>query len=147
MPEMYCAVCAEVVTYDGRGSWVDKTDGDGCDGLAVHSPTQDASFYVYSNEWQTLWQTEGNTRYVVRNGEMRLFARTNVENDYAVIRYSDDLEKVGVTTEAELRELEARGEDYFYWADNPWFEVWDTEDAEVEMVFDTLNDAVAYATE
>ena len=147
MPEMYCAVCAEVVTYDGRGSWIDKTDGDGCDGLAVHSPIQEAPFYVYSSEWQTVWQVEGNTRYVVRNGEMRIHARNNVENEYRVIRYSDDLEKVGVTTVAELIALENKGEDYFIWDDNPWFEVWDTEDETYEEVFDTLDNAVAFATE
>lgn len=146
MPEMYCAVCAEKVSYDGRGSWVDSTDGDGCEGSAVHRPIQDATFYVYSNEWQTVWD-ENPRFYVCRNGEMRIHARTNVENEYQVIRYSDDLERVGVTTEAELLELENRGEDYFIWDDNPWFEVCsrNDEDADFCQIMDSLDDAVAYA--
>ena len=78
---------------------------------------------------------------------MRIHARNNVENEYRVIRYSDDLEKVGVTTVAELIALENKGEDYFIWDDNPWFEVWDTEDETYEAVFDTLDNAVAFATE
>lgn len=34
-----CAACSTPITPDGQGSWVDSTDGDGCDSPAgVHQP-------------------------------------------------------------------------------------------------------------
>jgi hypothetical protein len=107
---------------------------------------KDAVFYVHSNDWETVWD-ENPRFYVCRNGEMRINARTNVENEYSIIRYSTDLERLGVTTDAELRELEARGEDYFIWDNNPWFEVCSRKDGDADFcqIMDSLDDAVTYA--
>lgn len=97
---------------------------------------QDPCFYVNESNWERVWHEDGNTRYVVRNGEMRLPYKGEV------IRYTDDLERIGVRTDKELEMLLFSGREFW---DNPWFEVWDTEDLGLEVVFDTLDLAVAYA--
>lgn len=93
---------------------------------------QDAAFYVNESQWEVVWEKEGHTRFVVRNGDMRLTLNGEV------IRYTDQLESAGVRTDADAVGLE--------FDENPWFEVWDTEDLDFEMyLFDTLDEAIAVA--
>lgn len=37
--DVTCARCGAAITPDGQGSWVDDTDGDGCDD-GVHGPAE-----------------------------------------------------------------------------------------------------------
>jgi hypothetical protein len=87
----------------------------------------DSAFYTMSADYEILYwdNAESETRrfYVSRNGEMRINIRKSLESEYAVIRYSDDLEEFGITNDDELREWEEKGEDYFSWENNSWFEV------------------------
>lgn len=101
-------------------------------------PRQDAAFYVNETNWEMVWESADKSRYVVRNGEMRLPYKGEV------IRYTSDLERIGVRTDKELEMLLFSGREFW---DNPWFEVWDKNDLGLELVFDTLDDAVSYANE
>jgi hypothetical protein len=87
----------------------------------------DSAFYTMSADYEILYwdNAESETRrfYVSRNGEMRIYARKNLEDDHTVIRYTDQLEDFGITNDSELREWEDKGEEYFSWVNNSWFEV------------------------
>jgi hypothetical protein len=90
---------------------------------------QDAAFYTDGAGTQVVWDNNtGNGRfYVVRNGEMRIHARTTLDEEPTVIRYSDQLERFGVKTDADLQAWTDKGDEYFTWVNNAWFEVWDAE--------------------
>ena len=107
----------------------------------------DASFYVNSPSAETVWEEEGNRFFVVRNGEMRIHYSPDLESQI-VIRYTDQLEEIGVKTDADLEKFTALGDEMFTWVNNSWFEVWDTKDTNYfsEPLFD-LNEAIEYAKE
>jgi hypothetical protein len=90
---------------------------------------QDSAFYTDGAGTQVVWDNKtGNGRfYVVRNGEMRIHARTTLDEEPTVIRYSDQLERFGVKTDADLQAWTDKGDEYFTWVNNSWFEVWDAE--------------------
>lgn len=90
---------------------------------------QDAAFYTDGAGTQVVWDNNtGNGRfYVVRNGEMRIHARTTLDEEPTVIRYTDQLERFGVKTDADLQAWTDKGDEYFTWVNNAWFEVWDAE--------------------
>jgi hypothetical protein len=110
---------------------------------------KDPSFYVNSPSAETVWQEESNRFFVVRNGEMRIHAKKNAEDDHTeVIRYTDALVDFGITDDTALAEWESKGEELFTWVNNSWYEVWDTKDTEYfsDPLFD-LEEAVGYAKE
>jgi hypothetical protein len=90
---------------------------------------QDAAFYTDGAGTQVVWDNQtGNGRfYVVRNGEMRIHARATLDEEPTVIRYTDQLEAFGVKTDADLTAWTDKGDEYFTWVNNAWFEVWDAE--------------------
>lgn len=90
---------------------------------------QDAAFYTDGAGTQVVWDNQtGNGRfYVVRNGEMRIHARETLDEEPTVIRYTDQLERFGVKTDADLQAWTDKGDEYFTWVNNAWFEVWDAE--------------------
>jgi hypothetical protein len=90
---------------------------------------QDSAFYTDGAGTQVVWDNKtGNGRfYVVRNGEMRIHARTTLDEEPTVIRYTDQLEEFGVKTDADLQAWTDKGDEYFTWVNNSWFEVWDAE--------------------
>jgi hypothetical protein len=66
---------------------------------------KDPSFYVNSPSAETVWQEESNRFFVVRNGEMRIHAKKNAEDDHTeVIRYTDALVDFGITDDTALAE-------------------------------------------
>jgi hypothetical protein len=87
----------------------------------------DSAFYTMSADYEILYwgnaESENLRFYVSRNGEMRINIRKSLDSDYTVIRYSDALEEFGITNDAELREWEDKGGEYFSWENNSWFEV------------------------
>ena len=89
---------------------------------------QDSAFYTYSQDSEIVWSNDPNQRfYVVRAGEMRIHAMKNGHS--VVIRYTDDLEDLGITNDEELGKWSAK-EEMFEWINNSWFEVYDANDAE-----------------
>ena len=109
---------------------------------------QDSAFYTDGAGTQVVWDNKtGNGRfYVVRNGEMRIHARTTLDEEPTVIRYSDQLERFGVKTDADLQAWTDKGDEYFTWVNNAWFEVWDADNTDYYSdVIDTLDDAIEYA--
>jgi hypothetical protein len=89
---------------------------------------QDSAFYTYSQDSEIVWSNDPNQRfYVVRAGEMRIHAMKNGHE--VVIRYTDDLEDLGITNDEELGKWSAK-EEMFEWVNNSWFEVYDSKDAE-----------------
>jgi hypothetical protein len=109
---------------------------------------KDPSFYVNSPSAETVWQEEESNRFfVVRNGEMRIHAKKNADDDHTeIIRYTDDLVDFGITDDTALAEWENKGEEFFTWVNNSWYEVWDTKDTEYfsDPLFD-LEEAIEYA--
>jgi len=100
-----------------------------------------AEFYVNAPGYEVVW-AEGSRFRVCRNGEMRI--RDNVRE--AVYRYTSDLVEAGITTEDNLQAV-YESADYLV-VDNPWFEVFDTEDSGDEgEVFHNLFEAIARAKE
>lgn len=87
---------------------------------------QDSAFYTNESGLETVWDKDPNNRfYVVRVGEMRIHAMKNGHE--VVIRYTDDLEDLGITNDKELGEWSAK-EEMFEWVNNSWFEVYDAND-------------------
>jgi hypothetical protein len=109
---------------------------------------QDAAFYTDGQGLQTVWHIAGGRFSVIRSGEMRIQARHTLEEEFTVIRYTDRLESFGVKNDADLEAWTNKGEEFFTWDNNSWFEIEDSEDAEYYSdVIDTLDDAVEYAKE
>jgi len=108
---------------------------------------QDSAFYTNDSSPQVVWEDENNPRfYVIRNGEMRIHARKNLEDDHDVIRYTDRLEEFGIKTDKALAEWSDKGEDYFSWVNNSWFEVVDENDPEYySEPYHAIDDAIGQA--
>lgn len=109
---------------------------------------QDSAFYTDQAGTQVVWDEDPHKRfYVVRAGEMRIHAKKNAEDDdYQVIRYTDDLEDFGIKDDKALAEWSDKGDDVFAWHNNSWFEVYDDKDSDVfSEPYHTLDDAIAYA--
>ncbi len=87
-------------------------------------------FWVWETNHESVWGVEGNPFFVVRNGEMRFHARRELDDDVEIIRYTDRLERFGITTDKELEAWLDKGDEYFHSAMNPWFEVWSANDTE-----------------
>lgn len=101
---------------------------------------QDAMFYVNEPSFEIV--AKYNRYEVVRNGYMRINNMTTGD----VYRYTSDLEKAGYTTDTLLAEEIENGE--LEVIDNPWFEVWDSEELSPDsLVFDTHQRACKEAWE
>lgn len=88
-------------------------------------PLQDSAFYTNDSGTEVVWDNDPNKRfYVVRSGEMRIHYSPDLEN-HQVIRYTDQLEEIGVKTDEDLEKFTALGEEMFSWIHNSWFEVYD----------------------
>jgi hypothetical protein len=107
---------------------------------------QDSAFYTYSQDSEIVWSNDPNQRfYVVRNGEMRIHAMKNGHE--VVIRYTDDLEDLGITNDEELGKWSAK-EEMFEWVNNSWFEVYDSLDPEYySEPIHSLDEAINFAKE
>ena len=88
---------------------------------------QDPAFYVYEQGSEVVWQVDGNPFYVIRNGEMRINYSPDLESEI-VIRTTDQLDELGISTDTELQKFTALGDEMFYWDNNAWFEVCSTDD-------------------
>ena len=107
----------------------------------------DSAFYTNGPGTEVVWEQEGCDYYVVRNGEMRIHA-TRDDGSIEVIRYTDQLERFGITNDKELAEWTNKGEEVFYWDMNSWFEVYTEKDTEFfsEPIHD-LQEAIKFAKE
>jgi hypothetical protein len=116
----------------------------------MNKPLQDASFYVHTSGWETVWEDPENPRFiVVRNGDMKIHARLKgeAEDSPTIIRYTTDLISYGIKTDEDIDARLTSNESWF-WDNNPWFEVWDSLDNTDEgEVFFTLDEAITYAKE
>lgn len=101
----------------------------------------DAAFYTDSHDCFAVW-VSGDVK-VYRAGEMRIHY-TRPDGSVAVLRYTSDLDDVGIDSDDKLRSAEKDG--LIEWIHNPWFEVVESDDdivGEVELDYDG---AVAIAT-
>jgi CRP-like cAMP-binding protein len=106
---------------------------------------QDSAFYVNGAGHEVAWESKDNRFYVVRNGEMRIHAK-EPSGDTNVIRYTDRLEEFGITTDEELAKWTDKGDEFFHWANNSWFEVWDSNDPDYySEPYHELKDAIGQA--
>lgn len=114
-----------------------------------NSPHQDPAFYTYGDgATNVVWDNPEAPRfYVVVNGEMRVFARHSLDEDFHIITNADDLMSFGITTDAELADWENKGHEYFEFVNNSWFEVCSTKEGDEEFypVVHALKDAVELA--
>ena len=107
---------------------------------------QDSSFYTNEAGHELVWQDSEQPRfYVIRNGEMRIHYSPDLESQI-VIRYTDQLEGIGVKTDEDLEKFHALGEEMFTWVNNSWFEVMDSKDSEYySEPYHSLDDAIGQA--
>lgn len=106
---------------------------------------QDSAFYTNTAGTEIVWDGDENGRfYVLRNGEMRIHAITEDGVGW-IIRYTDQLEKFGITTDEELQAWTDKGEVVFDWIDNSWFELVDNDDPDDGVVYHELDEAVERA--
>ena len=103
-------------------------------------------FYVWENDHEEVWANKDNPFFVVRNGEMRIIVKSAEDESQEIIRYTDRLERFGITTDKELEEWAGKSEELFSVVNNPWFEIWSVKDTEFfsEPYFD-LKEAIAQA--
>jgi hypothetical protein len=107
---------------------------------------QDPAFYVNESGHEVVWEKDDNRFYVIRNGEMRIHARNETEFEPTVIRYTDQLESFGITKDEELSSWTDKGDEFFHWANNAWFEVVDTKDPDYySEPYHELKDAIGQA--
>ena len=108
---------------------------------------QDTSFYTNQAGAETIWQEDGNPFFVVRNGEMRIHYSPDLENQQ-VIRYTDQLESIGVKTDEDLQRFTELGDEMFTWVNNSWFEIWNSNDTEYySEPLHEVNEAIKQAKE
>lgn len=114
---------------------------------------QDSSFWVNESGWEEVWSRYGEVAYkVIRNGEMKVHY-TDPKGYEHTIRYTSDLDRLGIDTDKKLYEMGSLGDDVWFWDNNSWFEVWDAGDGSIEVdeflsdAIHTLDEAVAYALE
>jgi hypothetical protein len=106
---------------------------------------QDSSFYTNQAGSEIVWQKIDNPFYVVRNGEMRIHYSPDLENQQ-VIRYTDQLEAIGVKTDEDLEKFTALGDEVFSWVNNSWFEVLNDDDPDYySEPYHALEDAIGQA--
>jgi hypothetical protein len=107
---------------------------------------QDSSFYTNEAGHELVWQDSEQPRfYVIRNGEMRIHYSPDLESQI-VIRYTDQLEGIGVKTDEDLEKFHALGEEMFTWVNNSWFEVMDSNDPDYySEPYHSLDDAIGQA--
>lgn len=101
----------------------------------------DASFYTNSNSYEYVF--EGERFSVIRNGEMRINIRLNETDEWSILRYTQDLEEWGITTDEQLDSWsEQTG--LFEWWNNSWFEIINNDNAcDCDYgVWETLTEAV-----
>ena len=108
---------------------------------------QDSAFYTNDSGVEVVWEDESNPRfYVTRNGEMRIHARHTLDAEHEVIRYTDALESFGIKTDKALAEWSDKGEEYFSWVNNSWFEVLDENDPDYySEPYHAIDDAIGQA--
>lgn len=80
----------------------------------------DASFYTNTNEYEVVF--EGEKFEVIRNGEMRINIRRSLNDEWSVLRYTQDLENWGITTDEQLDSW-SEWTGLFEWWNNSWFEI------------------------
>lgn len=107
---------------------------------------QDSAFYTDCEGTQVVWDKDEHKRfYVVRAGEMRIHYSPDLESQ-TVIRYTDQLEEIGVKTDEDLEKFTALGDEMFTWIHNSWYEVYDEKDSYFSSdPIHELDEAVEYA--
>jgi hypothetical protein len=76
---------------------------------------------------------------------MRIHYSPDLESQI-VIRYTDQLEGIGVKTDEDLEKFHALGEEMFTWVNNSWFEVMDSNDPDYySEPYHSLDDAIGQA--
>lgn len=107
---------------------------------------QDSAFYTNEAGHEVVWSDAEKPRfYVIRNGEMRIHYSPDLESQQ-VIRYTDQLEAIGVKTDADLEKFNDLGDEMFTWVNNSWFEVLDSNDSEYySEPYHSLADAIGQA--
>lgn len=108
------------------------------------SQRQDSAFYQADDDPQNVW--DGNNRfYVERVGIMRI-TYTDPEGRNNYLSTTEDLESIGIHTDADLAEYTKKGYEVFEWVNNSWFEIWDAQDSEyLGEVYHELDEAVERA--
>ena len=109
------------------------------------SSRQCPEFYRWSEGTNSVYNTTNFE--VICVGEMRILMDTDDGVEHT-IRYTDDLERLGIKTDKDLQAQFDRGEERFYQDFNPWFEVWSKVNADVfsDPIYE-LDEAVALAIE
>ena len=113
---------------------------------------QDSAFHTMSADFEGLATLTYRTRvvYVCRAGEMRIeVPQFDADGEWShsdTIRYTDDLESIGIDTDEKLAELSEKYQDYDIWQNNSWFEVYSDDYPDGE-IYHEFNEAIKGALE
>jgi hypothetical protein len=104
---------------------------------------QDSAFHTNAPGSEVVW--DGNDRfYVYRVGEMRIHY-TDSTGDTRILRYTSDLDELGVNTDSKLAEMSELGEENWTWVHNSWFEIIDDQEPDYGEIYHGLDEAVERA--
>lgn len=71
---------------------------------------------------------------------------TDPEGRNNYLSTTEDLESIGIHTDADLAEYTKKGYEVFEWVNNSWFEIWDAQDSDyLGEVYHELDEAVERA--
>ena len=111
---------------------------------------EDSCWYVYGPAGHdlVLWVTRGDrTIGIYADGEMRVIVYddpTDLLAGQEVVRYSEDWAEHKINNDAEVFEACEAGR--IEWANNPWFDLYSEDGEHLDVVCDTLTQAIESAT-
>ena len=112
--------------------------------MSINLERLDPAFYTYDWDASVVWEEEGNPFYVLRAGEMRIYATSN-DGVEETLRTTSALESFGIMNDADLARWTDKGEEAFFWENNPWFEVHNEVVDAYSEPFHSLDEAIDYA--
>lgn len=106
---------------------------------------QDSAFHTNEVGSEVVWDgDEAGRYYVYRVGEMRIHY-TDSTGYTATLRYTSDLDELGIDTDSKLVEMSELGEENWNWIHNSWFEIVDDQEPDYGEIYHELDEAVERA--
>lgn len=113
--------------------------------VAIEPHQTESAFHCWGEGYEVLSKVKYGEREfaIVSNGEMRINLKSG-----DVIRYTDDLLKLGIDTDEKFRDLVNSPDKIDEWVNNNWYEFWEVGVMEDYWeVYETVEEAISAVTE
>lgn len=70
---------------------------------------------------------------------------TDSTGDTRILRYTSDLDEIGIDSDSKLAEMSELGEENWAWVHNSWFEIIDDQEPDYGEIYHGLDEAVERA--